>query len=345
MSATYLIQGDDTALVSEALSGLLIELTGEEATGGAFVPVEEHGASGSDEIVDIGPVLDALSTPPFLADRRLVVLRGAEGLSAAQAGLIVERLKDPLDGNILVLVANGKVPLALTKAVRANGTVLDASPGANTRQRADWFAERVRHAGVHLDAEAARQLAAHLGEEVGRLQPMLEMLEAAYGHGGRVTAAELSPFLGEWGGVPPWDLTDAIDRGDGAAALDALHRMMGPGDRHPLQVLGVLHRHFAAMLRLDGAAVRNADEAAALLRMSPFPARKALEQGRRLGHERIGRAIEVIAGADFDLRGNLDWPGELVMEVLVARLAQLGRNTAAPAASARSARSTGSGRR
>jgi DNA polymerase-3 subunit delta len=337
---SYLISGDDPALVSEALSGLLEELTSEELTGGAFVPVEEHGTTGSDDSLDIGPVLDALSTPPFLADRRLVVLRGAEGLNATQAGELAERVKNPLEGNVLVLVATGKVPAALSKAFKTAGTVLDTSPGGNTRQRADWFADRLRHAAVHLDAAAARRLGEHLGEDVGRLQSVLETLESAYGTGGRVTAEELDPFLGEWGGVPPWDLTDAIDKGETAAALDALHRMMGPGDRHPLQLLAVLHRHFGAMLRLDGAGVKSGDEAAGLLKMSPFPARKALEQSRRLGHERIGRAIEVLADADFDLRGNLDWPSTLVMEVLVARLAQLGRQTAAPSPASRSSRAT-----
>jgi len=89
------------------------------------------------------------------------------------------------------------------------------------------------------------------------------------------------------------------------------------------------------MLRLDGAEVRSAEDAAAILKMSPYPAKKVLEQGRRLGHERVARAIEVIAQADADLRGRLGWPDTLVMEVLVARLAQLARSQAAPPARSR----------
>jgi DNA polymerase-3 subunit delta len=86
-----------------------------------------------------------------------------------------------------------------------------------------------------------------------------------------------------------------------------------------------LHRHFGGMLRLDGADVRSGDDAAAILKMSPYPAKKIFEQGRRLGHDRVARAIEVLAEADADLRGRLGWPDALVMEVLVARLAQLAR--------------------
>ena len=43
------------------------------------------------------------------------------------------------------------------------------------------------------------------------------------------------------------------------------------------------------------------------------------------GHDRIVRAIDLPATADIDLRGGKAWPAELVMEVLVARLAQLAR--------------------
>jgi DNA polymerase-3 subunit delta len=213
--------------------------------------------------------------------------------------------------------------------VKANGEVLDTSPGQG-RQRSDWVSDRIRHAGVRLDPGAAKLLSEHLGEDVARLASILDLLESAYGEGGKVGSAELAPFLGDSGSVPPWDLTDTLDRGNTANAVKALHRMMDAGGRHPLQVMASLHRHYGGMLRLDGADVTSADDAAAILKMSPYPAKKILEQGRRLGHDRVARAIEVLAEADADLRGRLGWPDALVMEVLVARLAQLARPRAAP---------------
>ena len=58
---------------------------------------------------------------------------------------------------------------------------------------------------------------------------------------------------------------------------------------------------------------------------STFPARKAMGQARRLGHDRIVRAIDLLAHADLDLRGGKAWPDGLVLEVLVARLAALSK--------------------
>lgn len=336
MSA-YLVTGSDASLVSRALSDLLGELAGgslgevEEYDAGARpVGEEEEGAAR----FDLAPVLSALATPSWLSERRVVVLREAGSLTAAQGAELAKLVADPPTENLLVIASAGKaVPQSLAKAVKAaGGKVIDTDPGRNARARADWVESRLGRASVHLDQGARKRLVEHLGEDAARLEPILELLEATYGAGRRITSAELEPLLGDEGAAPPWELTDAIDAGDGERAIRALHRLLGAGERHPLQVLATLNRHVSGLLRLDGAeGIRTADDAAGILGMSAFPARKLLEQSRRLGHDRIARAVEVVARADADLRGRLAWPPELVMEVAVARLAQLSRPSARPA--------------
>jgi DNA polymerase-3 subunit delta len=134
----------------------------------------------------------------------------------------------------------------------------------------------------------------------------------------------VEPFLGEAGSVPPWDLTDAIDAGSAAAALDALHRMLGAGGRAAPEIVAMLHRHFSAMLTLDGADVSSDEAAARLLGVrSAFVAKKARAQGQRLGSDRVGRAVTLVADADLDVKGRTGLPPEIVLEVLVARLSRL----------------------
>ena len=156
---------------------------------------------------------------------------------------------------------------------------------------------------------------------------VLGTLTGSFGPGARLGVADVEPYLGEAGGVPPWELTDALDKGDIAGALAKLHRMTVGGGRHGLQIMATLHGHYARMLVLDGAAVTGEKDAAQLLGLkgSTFPARKALSQARRLGHERVVQAIDLLAAADIDLRGGKAWPDGLVLEVLVARLARLAR--------------------
>jgi DNA polymerase-3 subunit delta len=188
------------------------------------------------------------------------------------------------------------------------------------------LADHLKGGPVRLDGPATAQLSEHLGEDMGRLEGLLDTLAAAYGPGATVSLDDLGPFLGAAGALAPWDLTDAIDAGETAKALTVLHRMLEAGESHPLVVMSMLHRHYRQMLRLDGAGATSPEQAAQMLGLrSAFPAKKALAQSRRLGTARIGRAVQLLAEADLGMRGTTALPGDLVLEVLVARLSRLVR--------------------
>jgi DNA polymerase-3 subunit delta len=321
----YLVRGDDPALVAQAARGLLEQLVGDRDP--ALV-VEEHGGSAIEEL-DAGAVVDACTTPPFLVDRRVVVVREAGKLNAQGGARLAATLDDPQPSTVLVLVAGGgTVPAGLVKAVADKGQVVDAAVGKG-RERGRWFGEQVRGGPVRLEPAALRLLEEHLGDDVGRLAGILQTLGVAYGAGATVDRAQLEPFLGEAGSVPPWDLTDAVDAGSTAQALEALHRLAGPGGRSAPEILGVLHRHFSSMLRLDGADVASGEAAAAVLgTRSAFVGKKAWSQARQLGSERIGQAIGLLAAADLDVKGQSALPPMTVLEILVARLSRLVRQRA-----------------
>ena len=323
----YLVRGGDHALVADAVSDLVAGLVGE---GDASLVVHEL----SGDRYDVNEVVDAAQTPPLFGDRRVVVARDATRFLTAEVAPLLAYLADPLDTTSLVLAGGGggaaggsggggggQFPRSLVDAVRKVGHLVDATVPAR-RDRRTWLSARLKEAPVRLDARAAAMVEEHLGDDLGRLGPLCEVLATAYGSGARVGVDELSPFLGRAGSVAPWDLTDAIDRGDAAGALAVLHRLLGAGGRHPLVITSTLHTHFARMLRLDGAGVVDEAQAASALGItgSTFPAKKALAQVRKLGSAGVGRAIHLLAAADLDLKGAVDWPAELVREVLIARL-------------------------
>ncbi|MGO8869945.1 MAG: DNA polymerase III subunit delta [Acidimicrobiales bacterium] len=316
----YLVKGSDPSLVAQAAHGLVERLVG---TGDPSLIVEEFGGPGVDQL-DVGAVIDACTTPPFLVERRVVVVRDAGHLASADAKRLVEYLKDPLATSSLVLVGGGgTVPAALSKAAAAVGEVVDTTVGIG-RARTQWLADHLKGGPVRLAGPAAALLSDHLGEDMGRLEGLLDTLASAYGTGASVSVDDLEPFLGTAGSLAPWDLTDAIDEGKTARALGVLHRMLAAGESHPLVIIAVLHRHYRQMLRLDGSGANSPEEAAQLLGLrSAFPAKKALAQSRRLGSSRIARAVQLLATADLDLRGLTDLSGETVLEVLVARLSRL----------------------
>lgn len=311
----YLVKGDDPSLLSQGLSTLLGQLAGGDSLGIEHLPAE----------ADLAVALEALRTPSLFGDRRVIVVRDVGRFDAAAVDPVLDYLGEPSEESVLVLVAGGgQTNRRLADAVRKRGHVVDTSVPQRAKEKTQWIADQISSGPVRLSPSAARKLTAHLGEDLGRLETLLAGLAAAYGEGATVGEEELEPFLGEAGGVAPWDLTDAIDRGDTAGAVTALHRMLDGGQRHPMAVLSTVSRHVLALVRLDGAGVRSDAEAAALIGTAPFPARKALAQSRKLGSQSIARAVKLVAQADLDLRGASEWPNLLVLEILVARLSRMG---------------------
>jgi DNA polymerase III subunit delta len=344
VSATvHLVRGDDAALVGAAVSEVVHRLVGQ---GDRELMVEE--LVGDD--YELGAVVDAALTPPFLTERRIVVARNlrrflpsrataAEGPAdeedddddepavAPAAGVLaplLAYLASPLPSTDLILeVWKRATPRALLDAVkRAGGALVETNVKAG-KERLVWLEEHLRGASVNIDQEARGAIGLHVGEDLARIAPLLELLESTFGPGAHIGLPEVRPFLGEAGGVPPWDLTDAIDAGHTRQALTLAARMLGGGERHPLQVMAILHSHYTRLLRLDGSGLRGEADVAALLKVAPFQAKRIVATSHRLGHDGVSQAIGLLAQADRDLRGERDLPEDVVMEVLVARLSRL----------------------
>lgn len=318
-----LVKGDDESLARDAVRAVVDALVGERDR---TLTVDEF--AGDD--YELGAVVDAARTPPFLTDRRVVVARDlARFTKAADVASLVDYLADPSpDARLVLAWASGRMPKVLVDALGAAGAAtVEPGPGSGARRQRDWVAERVAAAAVRLDARATDLLTATIGEDVERLSGILASLEATFGPGARVGADDVAPYAGHAGSVAPWDLTDAIDRGDIVLAVDRLHRLLAAGDRHALVLMATLHGHLGRMLALDGSDADTERDAAAVLGLkgSTFPAKKALDGARRLGSARLAQAIGLLAQADLDIRGASALPDQLVLEVLVARLAHLSR--------------------
>jgi len=121
--AVHLITGDDESLLLAAVSDVVHRLVGQ---GDRSLMVDEF----DDDEYDIARVVDAAQTSPFLTELRVVVARGLGRFTTDDVGALVAYVGDPLPSTELVLVAGGgRLPKALTDAVKKNGGVIvDTAP-------------------------------------------------------------------------------------------------------------------------------------------------------------------------------------------------------------------------
>jgi DNA polymerase III subunit delta len=332
-AAVHLVTGEDARFRADATKALIAELLGGDDPSLALeefslAPRADTGDADTTPAADGPPIvataLGSASTPPFGTERRVIVIREVGAMGAADADAVARYLADPCPTTALVLVGGGgRIPVALTKAVKAAGGVEVKTSPAKT---GDALTSALDGAAVKLTPAAAHRVADWLGDDAGRIPALLDVLRAAYGEDARIDVDDLEPYLGEAGGVAPYHLTGAIDKGDAATALEILHRLRGT-NFHPLQVMAVLHNHYRRILRLDDPTIQGEQDAVSALggKVKPYPAGLALRQARLLGSGGLRTAYGHLAKADVDLRGATGLPEDAVLEVLIARLAALSR--------------------
>ena len=328
--AVLLITGSDESLVLEELGARVHEFLGDADRSLVLDDFDADCATLDETDVAIRAAVDAASTMALFSDHRVVVLRHVNAPKVDSLQPLVAYLANPLESTHLLLTATGAVAKSVTDAVKkAGGTTVSTSVGDKPKERELWFREQLELAGLRLDPAAIAAVVDHLGNDAGRLAGILDTLVSTYGTKGKLSRDDVMPFLGDAGMVAPFKLTDAIDKGNIPEALAVLHRMLGAGGMHPLQILAVLHKFYERIARLDGAEYSSYTDVMDMLKMkSDFQAKKTIEQSQRLGSENLRQILQLLADADVHLRGGREWDGNLVMEVLVARLCRLsGRQT------------------
>ncbi len=323
------VVGTEATMVYDALHRRIEEALAGLNESALEVYTAKDVTTGSEPIV--AGVLEALNTPSLLAERRVVVVRDAQLLLADEVAALVAWMQaGSRDADLLVAVVGAKSH----KLVKAADTVVETNVGTRLEDRSSFVADTLGAYGVGVSLADARRVAELVGDDVARVDALARSLQSIFGERA-LRYEDLAPYLGDAGDVPEWDLTDAIDAGDSARSIEVARRMLDSRSRVGLQVVNLLQRYYLRLARLEGSGARSPEDAAALLGIKAYPAGKALRSATRLGPDRLSAALSLIARADEDLKGGVDYGRDpesdadvtdaTVIEVLVARLARMAR--------------------
>jgi DNA polymerase III subunit delta len=187
---------------------------------------------------------------PLFGERRLVLLRGLADVPAKT----VDRLRGALEaarahpggwpapGVTVLLLAPGadrKSP-AVRLAPEAEQVELRPPTG---RAVPTWLHARARAAGLQFATGAAEALLALVGEDLGRLAGELEKAAVFAGSDGRIGDEVVRALVGESRVRRYWELTQALEDGEGAKALRVLEQLLDAGEE-PTVLLGLIAGHF-----------------------------------------------------------------------------------------------------
>lgn len=322
----YLLYGEDEFARSEQLAALRQKMAQREA--GEYNITTLDGESAS-----VAEVIAACEAAPFLADRRMVIVKGLLGRLAGrparrsgrgkgQAGEDdgqLERLLGALRGlppTTAVVLVEGPLEETLVARLRGPRTVVRRFDRPRGERLAEWLMKRARSQGVELRPDAARALAAE-SEDPRLLDAELSKL-ALYCQG--PIDLEAVRLLAASGETSIFALLDAVAERRMGDALAALRDLFQHGHR-PEMVMGQLAsliRRLLVVKELSRSGPPSASQAAAH-GINPATLPRLARQARALSVEELERALERLLEADRASKsGALE--AELAVELAVAEL-------------------------
>lgn len=322
VSPTTYFYGEDTFMMEKAVTELVDALIEEESRP---FDLEILFADESDPD-DVAATANRL---PFMAEKRVVVLRRMEKWPAARIKALTERyLNDPSHDTCLILCYAAK-PDRRTKSIQALEKAAGQSRAFNPtgdRQLVSWVNNYFQQRGMDLEPGAAEMVVDYLGADLHHLKAELQKVELFHsGKTGPVTVRQLEGLLERVTVEPAWDLAPLLAQGEKQAALSLLIRLLESGSE-AIPLLGLLAGHYR-QLHLARAVVEEGGGSAELEAAMDAPrwlARKKapqlLRQLRTMDDQMLAESLSHLVWADRYLKRAGKDMLPAVMTTLAARL-------------------------
>ncbi len=290
----HVIAGKDESLVGAKAQELVDELLDTQQRMTALLTVE------GDEAV-VSEVLDELKTVPFLADKRVVLVKNADGFISKHREFLERYFEKPAATGVLILAVgswDARTRLAKMLAKVGSLTTMESPPKWKLGEHL------VQHAiakhKIKLNRDAAEMLVELIGDELAQLYNELEKLMLFAGEGKMITAAHVESLIGRHRVYGAFEVIDAITAGNAGQAVTRLRNMFEQDKTAEYTVVGAFAYHLRRMF-----------QAKVLLekRTSPIDVAKQLRifynkdrffaQLQRMTLSQIAGVLEELAAVDY----------------------------------------------
>jgi DNA polymerase-3 subunit delta len=322
----YILHGEDEFTLSQTLDKMRADMRQIDSAGLNLSEFDGRDVTAAD-------VLSAVSAMPFLADRRLVIVRGMlTWISRKGAGETGKTQRQRLVDDLPHLPDSARLVFAEPKTLPANSKLLKlAQSDPSGYERAfsapknltTWLTHRAeKEYDTQLEPSAAYALASVVGDDLRRADNELFKL-VSYTDGNPIdeaTVALLTPYTSE---AVIWDMIDAMAAGKGDKAMAMLHNLLDSPNEDGFRIWALFIRQFRHMLlakeHLDsGGSTAQLGDA---LGMRQWQVKKLPAQVRPFSLEQLEGVYRRLLEYDTAIKtGKMNI--QLALDILVASLAR-----------------------
>ena len=310
----YVIYGKEESLVNAECRALVDQLLESQQRTTGLLNADAAQVSVSD-------VLDELRTAPFLTEKRVVVVKGADDFVSENRQLLERYFDSPCPTGIFILTVKSwpsktKLAKKLGKVGKLIGVTQPKTwqlPGRLVKYASDAHDKK-------LTTEAAELLVELSGDELARLYSEVDKLALFADAEKVITPGHIEQLVGHNRIFGVFQVIDAIVAGNVGQAISRLRNMFAEDKTAEYTVVGAFAFHFRRMFNakaLLGKGLRPAEVASRLRIWGNKDG--FFQQVRKMTLGQMGSVLQQLATIDFKIKTG-QTKAEVAVEQLVLNL-------------------------
>jgi DNA polymerase-3 subunit delta len=313
----YVIAGKEESLVNDKCREMLDELVepSERATGLFNADPKE---------VTAADILDELRTAPFLTDKRVVVIKGADEFVSENRELLEKYFDNPCPTGIFILTVKswpGKTKLA--RKLRKVGELISVTqpkawqlPSRLMQYASDAYSK-------NLSKNAAELMVELVGEDLVRLYSEIDKLALFADSEKKITTGHVEKLIGHNRIFGAFEVIDKCLTGNAGAAVERLRNMFASDRSTEFRVVGAFAFHFRRMFNARVLLDEGVRPVAISNKLQIWGNKDSFfTQLRKMTLKQIGDGIQQLAEIDYAIKTGQTTP-QIAIERLVLNLAAL----------------------
>lgn len=274
-------------------------------------------------------VIAACETLPFIADKRLVIVRehpALAGRADADEKLLSYLARVP-DTCVLVFLARGKADARkkLYTTIKKHGAIVTFTP-LTAAEVEQWIVRTFQSLGKSCSAQTASVLAFTVGSDTALLRTEIEKLAALAGDRDEITENDVHAVATRSVECTVFEMVDAVVAGQEGKAFGLLRDMLVTGSDR-LGILAMLLRQFRLMQHIKIMQYEKVPPAAIKqkLGIAPFAAERCMRQAANYSGGQVKQAVDICLQTEYSVKsGQMNQEGSL--EAAMLQIFALRRN-------------------
>ncbi|MDF2815062.1 MAG: holA [Paenibacillus sp.] len=261
-------------------------------------------------------VLEDAQTPPFMAEKKIVIAKNASFLTGAKDSSKVEHntdhlmdyLKAPADFSVLLLLVDGDKLDERKKLVKALKECSISFPALSAEDLLQWVKRQAASVSISFAEGAADQLVLYGGANLQNLSAEIEKLSLYVGKDGVVTGDIIESLVTPSTEQNVFILIEDIVRLRLKRAFTILHELIKQKEE-PVKLMLLITRQFRIILQVKEMSRQgySQQQLAGQLGLHPYAVKIAAEQGANYKDEQLTRIISELADLDYKMKtGKID---------------------------------------